>query len=366
MDLPLKKFNCSDCDYKTNREYNFKRHKVLVHTDLTIPKGVNNLPKSVPIVPNQIDNVPIVPTSVDNLIQNDVPRVLNDKTCVKCYKEFHTRWHADRHMSTCNPVDNRVCPHCNKRFSHRTAKWRHQKTCNVKLRMDAEAKENQGEEPDEYSDDDQHAVVSTEIEPVQNIVNNNITNNNTTTTNSHNNNNNINTNVNIDTQNNQVINLVVYNNDSAQTMQFVHDHIDPNVMKKFLVPGDRVQPDKLTDVVRQWTKQLMLNKQNNCVKKTNMRSSHSQVHVGNNTWESRLDKEVYPAMMNNIANDFSDYFNEKYRRNLYKALDSFIDYMASDGYCANDSDRAIENAYKTLVRELKLRTFDHTKTTKKA
>ena len=132
-------------------------------------------------------------------------------------------------------------------------------------------------------------------------------------------------------------------------------------MAEFFVPGDKVPPEQLTNAVRQWTQQLLSHDDNKCVKKTNIRSSHSKVHVGNNKWECRLDKEVYPNMMNNIANDFSDFFNEKYRRDVYKALEAFIDYMASDGYCQDDSDKRIENLYKTLVKELKLRMFDITK-----
>jgi hypothetical protein len=154
---------------------------------------------------------------------------------------------------------------------------------------------------------------------------------------------------------------VVYNPNASESIQFNHGHIDPKKMKKFLIPGDDVQPERLTNVVRQWTQQLLSNDENKCVKKTNIRAAHSQVHVGNNNWESRLDKEVYPHLMNNIANDFSDFFNENYRRSVYKALDEFIDYMASDGYCSKDSDKLIQNSYKTLVKELKLRMFDLSK-----
>jgi hypothetical protein len=163
------------------------------------------------------------------------------------------------------------------------------------------------------------------------------------------------------TNNTQIINLVVYNSKDGDSIQFNHSHIDPMHLKRFLIPGDDIQPDRLSGVVRQWTDQLLSNSENKCVKKTNIRSSHSKVHVGNNIWESRLDKEVYPNLMNNIANDFSDFFNDNYRRSMYKGLEAFIDYMASDGYCANDSDKRIENSYKTLVKELKLRTFDQTK-----
>jgi long-subunit acyl-CoA synthetase (AMP-forming) len=107
--------------------------------------------------------------------------------------------------------------------------------------------------------------------------------------------------------NNTVINLVVYNPNASESIQFNHAHIDPKKLKKFFIPGDIVKPERLTDIVREWTQQLLANDDNKCVKKTNIRASHSQVHVGNNNWESRLDKEVYPHLMNNIANDFSDF-----------------------------------------------------------
>jgi hypothetical protein len=46
---------------------------------------------------------------------------------------------------------------------------------------------------------------------------------------------------------------------------------------------------------------------------------------------------------------------------MYKNLEAYVDYMASDGYCADDRDNVILNSYKTLVKELKLRVFDTTK-----
>jgi hypothetical protein len=161
---------------------------------------------------------------------------------------------------------------------------------------------------------------------------------------------------------NQTINIVLYNNTPGENIQFLHDHIDPKKFAKHLIRGDRVRPELLTGVVRQYAEQLLSNKENNCVKKTNMRASHSYVHIGNNEWETRLDAEVYPSMVNSIANDFTEYFNENYKRQLHKALDEFLDYMASDGYCADDDDKVIENCFKTLTRELKLRMFDKSKT----
>lgn len=113
--------------------------------------------------------------------------------------------------------------------------------------------------------------------------------------------------------------------------------------------------------MRRWTDSLLANDDNICVKKTNIRSSHSQVHTGSNKWETRLDKEVYPNLLNNIANDFSDYLAEKYKRGGYNGIADFVDYMASDGYSASDTAKLVLDAYKTLCKELKLRAFDRTK-----
>jgi hypothetical protein len=180
------------------------------------------------------------------------------------------------------------------------------------------------------------------------------TNNNNTINNNNNNNQ-----TNIENQIN--INLVVYQSNPHESIKFQHDHIDPKKFRKHRIKGDKVHPDQLSGIVRHYTEQLLSNKDNHCVKKTNMRSSHSQVHLGNNSWETRLDKEVYPNMMNSIATDFSGYFTENYRKQFYTALDDFLEYMASDGYCADDDDKKIENSFKTLARELKLRVFDKSK-----
>jgi hypothetical protein len=112
----------------------------------------------------------------------------------------------------------------------------------------------------------------------------------------------------------------VYNTKEGEPIQFNHSHIDPKKMKKFLIPGEKVNAERMTNAIREWTGQLLSNEDNKCVKKTNIRSSHSQVHVGENKWVCRLDKEIYPHLMNNIANDFSDFFNDNYRRNVYKAM----------------------------------------------
>jgi hypothetical protein len=169
--------------------------------------------------------------------------------------------------------------------------------------------------------------------------------------------NNIQTQNNIQNQTNNISIVIYHTGDDGMT--FNNQHIDVKELEKKLIRGsDKIDPARMSGVVRHYTRQLMACPENQCVKKTNMRSSHSQVYVGNDNWESRQDKEVYPNMMNNIANDFSGFLDVNYKKKCYKTLDRFIEYMASDGYCADDDDKEIENCYKNLVKELKLLTFD--------
>ena len=333
---------CGHCDYKSTRPYNLKRHMVTKHVHINVDNSHINVDTLHTNVDNSHINVDRLHTNVDRVhtnVDSLHTNVDNRKfTCNKCNKTFKYKWFLDRHTTSClTKIDAKTCEYCNRVFSDRSARHRHHKICKVRIEKDS------------------MALVVNHVTPESSIPSAVINSHNTTTTT------NVQNQINNNNNNNTVINLVVYNSNPNETMSFNHDHIDPKKLKKFLVPGDKVLPERLTDVVREWTQQLFANDNNKCVKKTNIRASHSQVHVGNNTWESRLDKELYPHLMNNIANDFSFFFNDNYRRTMYKALDAFIDYMASDGYCSTDSDNVIMNSYKTLVKELKLRMFDITK-----
>jgi len=121
---------------------------------------------------------------------------------------------------------------------------------------------------------------------------------------------------------------------------------------------------EMTDIIREYTKMLWENEINRCIKKTNIRSSHSQVHVGDNNWESRMDKEVYPYMVNSIGNNLSDFMLEHYTDGFRRSRDSFVDSMADNGNCGGDNDKLKESQgyFRLLTQESKLLVFDKTKT----
>ena len=114
------------------------------------------------------------------------------------------------------------------------------------------------------------------------------------------------------------------------------------------------------------------------LKKTNLRSSTSEVHVGNDRWEARLDRVLYPEIACLIANGFSGLLSNKVnhdskykhiltnasKKKMYKALDAFVDYMASSGYC-NDNDedkvRQVQQFFNTITSEIRIAAFNNTR-----
>ena len=308
MENIQKQHVCTHCAYKSVWKHNVTRHMVTKHQQQ----------------------------------KTDPVQQKTDPVCTLCAKRFKTRWELLRHSKKCNgPVNARKCQHCEHEFSSTAAKSRHLRICKVKQEIDSKALVCT---PD--------AGPSTPPTIGQQIV-------------TQNNNNNI-ENVgqllqqNIEAQTNvqnQTINIIVY----GEEISFKHDHMNIEEFGKKLIPGNKqIDPERLTRVVKDYTRELMANQSNQCVKKTNLKASHSSVHKGDNQWELRQDKEIFPQMMNNIANDFGDFLGTHFRPKLYKTLLDFLDYMAESGYCADDDDKQkiIENHYKSLCTDLKLITYN--------
>jgi hypothetical protein len=159
------------------------------------------------------------------------------------------------------------------------------------------------------------------------------------------------------------VNIVVYN---PNNIEFLTDHI--NLKSLFSDMANQSQ-DKPA-ILSHYSRALINRKENQCVRKTNVRSSHSQVHVGDNNWESRLDKDVYPKVVCNIANQMSDLVTRmqddkafKLHRKVFSKLVPFLDYMSDEGY-AYDVEKEIEmkRHFRKLGQELVLIFSDCTRT----
>ena len=142
-------YNCSFCNYFTERKYNFIRHNANKHAKEH--ENMKNIENEQNVCPNVQNDIP--------KIQNDIPKIQNDIpttfSCSKCNKIYKTLRHLKSHELKCKKVDNLTCPRCMISFTHRNNKNRHIKENKCKAR----------------------SIIHARTPNIQNITNNNTTNN---------------------------------------------------------------------------------------------------------------------------------------------------------------------------------------------
>ncbi|MEN9446469.1 MAG: hypothetical protein RL728_981, partial [Bacteroidota bacterium] len=258
----------------------------------------------------------------------------------KCHKCLYTNWYLKKHMEKCKGIrDNLSCEYCHKLFSHERSRFGHYKICEAKKEADSKAL----------------VPISLENIPVASTINNSQIATNI---------NNIQEQTNIENQNNNTQNniIVVYNSSGTD---FKKEHINQEAfMKKIL---QMVQPYVDRSIVLDYGRELFNNPENKCIKKDSLKSGHTEVHVGDNKWELKLDRALYPKLVNDLANNLSEmvYTN---RNNIpkkwFEQIIAFLDYMADDGYVNTDDKektKRIGQDFKMLAKELKLVIYEVTK-----
>jgi hypothetical protein len=241
-----------------------------------------------------------------------------------------------KHKEKCRGVVNRLqCADCLRVCKSSSNLCVHRKTCKVKKEKEAQA------------------LVTTTIadtcQPCTIQNQNNTINNTTNTTNITNNTTNNNTLI----QNNTV-NLVVF----GEEMALLNDHISKQYVKQLLKNKD------LTELVNKYSVELLKRRENQCVRKTNLRSASSSVYVGNNKWEACLDHEIYPKLMSNIACNLGD-IAENYNVAVRRTLNIFIEDITCNGEHGNSEDidecKKVKLSYKKLLDSVKHILFNFTK-----
>jgi hypothetical protein len=141
----------------------------------------------------------------------------------------------------------------------------------------------------------------------------------------------------------------------------MNDHITAKMLTQMYSDGNTV------DGLRQYMQKLLEVPENRLVKKTNSKQAFSKVHCGNGNWETRLDQDIYPKLVNQMANDNWDkirYYNEsnsiKLRETLTKRLLDNLEVLTSwdkpDDY-EDDNKRT----FKQTIGMLKLLVLDISK-----
>ena len=320
--MSSKIYNCSLCLYNTDIKFNFNRHMVLKHS--------NNKDKNVDINGKNVGDCCKNVGDCCKNVGDCCKKVECDNKCVKCNKILSSKYYLQKHLIICKGVSNPLeCHLCHKIYSDKTSKSHHLKICKGKI--------------------------SSELILTTNN-NSNITNinNGTTTTTNNINNGTINTNNTANTTN--ITNIIVFDPSNTNGTTLKTDHIDLDFISSLL-------KKKENDALFLYIKKLLDNPVNRCIRKTNLRSIFSEIHVGNNKWDSCYDKDIYPKILSEFSNCFGDLLTTKVpNKKIINKLLEFIDYIAEDGYCNNEEIKdEIRNNYKTLIQRTKTIFYNITK-----
>jgi len=118
---------CTQCTYTTGRKYNLERHMGTNHNMLYVASD------------NIQNNEEIYPKNEEKYPKNDVKYPENEEThpenvvefkCKGCYKNFQTKWGLVRHNTKCKKIKNALeCEFCHKILPSQSALSHHRKGC---------------------------------------------------------------------------------------------------------------------------------------------------------------------------------------------------------------------------------------------
>lgn len=365
-------YKCEYCIFLSSRKYNVKRHCLLVHNK---EYNVNNvkthdvikddrcgIKDDIDVIEDDIYNIKDISNTILNNSTHDITNIVSNNNfirdnhintskssininssntstnikCPSCYLCFKKQRYLTLHIPKCKKINNpHECGICHKLFASKDSKNRHMKQCkNTQIILFNNSKNSETE----------HNIDT-------NLNNsNNTTDNNKPSIHIHNQ-------QNIENQTNNTIiqntiNIIAYKEDD--TIQFLNDHITAEDLTKIFDGRTTV------DAFRKYTQLLMQRPENRLVKKTNSRSNCSQVFTEDQKWESRLDKEVYPKLACEIANNNWDrirFVVDELKMNK-KMLSHVLDdlEMLASGETAEDL-----NNYKKVISILKLFIVDMTR-----
>jgi len=338
---------CEHCDYKTQRRYNLLRHVELKHSREPTerhPQNCHQPPLFCPQPPLFCPQPPLfcpqppLFCSESPLFCSESPLFCPQRAhklyqCTSCKKTFGRSDILSKHVAVCKGIRQTSCIYCQKAFDLPCRASRHMATCNKRV--------------DKPKEDRNEIVPATQQAQCINATGCSKVQQNNTTNN---------------------FNLVVYN---TRQIDFNSSHIDVPMLTEILrsSDGDTSSSDYNKEVLAKYSRALLGNKENQCVRKTNLRSSHSQVHVGNNNWESRHDKEVFPKVVCSVANQMSDNVYRlqdekplKAQKRMLSRVQTFLEYMSDEGYAEDiEKEKEMNREFRRLVQDLKLIFADLTK-----
>jgi hypothetical protein len=300
------------------------------HADNTnIDIIINDLNKKiVQNVYNDVENVNNIVENVNNNVQNVNTSVENVNNlygkhghtevmykCPECYKEYKHKRYLTAHLEKCEKNKTPYeCMLCKKVLSSRQALYLHKKNhckgTDIVPYVPLEASAMIGTDPAAPSTS---AGASTSA-AASTINNGTLINqvNQVTTTNTNSNNN---------------ITINVFPQALESDFEINTDHMDIKRLKR------NILNQTLYQAVGTSMRMVLENKDNLPVKKKNMRSNFSYVHVGDNKWEARNDSEVFGLISFHISRCIQVYLDGKNMKQLqeyYREATETLEFIGAD------------------------------------
>lgn len=271
----LKKYCCSQCDYTTNRKYNYDRHTKLVHIDTNINtiENLHIVDKNLPNVESNISNVVIKsPDVVETLPIVDLP-VENEKfKCKECYKSFCNKYTLQRHITKCNRRQHpNQCTACQKCFSSRSSLSHHRDFC----KGNSLVVPNSQTKAVIPSGSNNTNVNAENVQMIQQQQNAETINNNNNTVN---------------------INILTCPQSREEKFDFDCDNISLEDLMGIL----QKSKDSFLRFNR-FVSKVLENPRNRVVRKLSAKDCHSLVHVGDDKWELAHDNDTFPIITHHMT-----------------------------------------------------------------
>jgi hypothetical protein len=344
MSTDCKVHKCVSCDYESKWKANMLRHCETKHTAQKVHLLAQKVHFPAQKVHDSAQKVHFPAQKVhfsENIIKCDL-----------CNAVFKKNFNKERHMKTCKGEKNTLeCEYCHHIYATKSSKSNHLRVCKIKKEVDSQALilfENKHEETTDTKKPEIKGNTEIVKQEADQIIN---TNNGTVNNGTINNTNNSNSNNNIVIQN-----IVVYD---PQNMELLNDHISKKDFKKMINNHD------FAKILTDYSTALLGRSENQCVRKTNLRSTSSAIHVGNDKWEYQPDKEVLPKLLSNIAVNFGN-ITQEYKVKIMNQLDTFIEDVtceATDCHEDEDEETRLKALYKRTVNSVKHLLFNLTKRT---
>jgi hypothetical protein len=312
-------YNCSYCLYNSTKKFNLNRHMLSKHSNSDINNTMVDINNTIVDDNNTMVDINNTIVDVNNTMVDD-----DDKKCSKCSKLLSSKNYLKKHLIICKGVLNPLeCHKCHKILANTSSKCNHLKICKGIVNDLVIYNNNNDLIPSNNND----------IIP---------SNNNQVTINNNNNNNNNNT-INNNTIN---INLVSYDK-FEEKINFDISHLDINILYK-------LSTKHFDSAFYFFCMKLFENKNNQLIIKTNLKLSHSHIHLGLKVWTKIYDKYIYPIIMNNISETMLLFID--IHKNKSKNIDNLISYlhiMASNGFSSTKTAE-FKTIYTIHINKLKI------------